>query len=166
MVKRINPSAPAKTSNERPVAESDGVPQYEDLAMANLVVAAPGRFLQNDELNADMAMASFDLYQRLKPRDAQESILCMLTVGVTNASLDCLAQAALLRVDALPMRDLNLRHGLKGAAVAGELIKALDERRRQKPEKVTVGNVNVEAGGQAIVGTVEAPAPTKGQNNK
>ena len=45
--------------------------------------------------------------------------------------------------------------------MAVELVKALDNRRGAKSEKVTVGQVNVEAGGQAIVGNVEA-APHSG----
>ena len=39
---------------------------------------------------------------------------------------------------------------LKGATVVSDLIKTY-----QKTEKVTVGQVNVESGGQAIVGNVE-----------
>jgi hypothetical protein len=61
------------------------------------------------------------------------------------------------------LRDLNLRHGMKGATIAADLLKALNDQRSEKPEKVTVGNVNVEAGGQAIVGNVEASGPAKGR---
>ena len=84
----------------------------------------------------------------------------MLAVGVTNASLDCLALASRLNADALAPRDLNLRHGIKGAQVAAELIHALNDLRTEKPEKVTVGNVNVEVGvvaphacGESEIGT-------------
>ena len=47
----------------------------------------------------------------------------MLAVGVTNASLDCLAQASNLSVEQVQLRDLNLRHGLKGATVASSSSK-------------------------------------------
>ena len=58
----------------------------------------------------------------------------------------------------LERRDLNLRHGLKGAAVAAELIKVLDARRGNSvPRSVTVRDVNVQAGAQAIIGNVETP---------
>jgi hypothetical protein len=98
-----------------------------------------------------------DLYFGMAPADATESLLSMLAVSVASASLDCLTQAASTSPDYLEQRDLNLRHGLRGVAVAADLIKVLDARRgHSAPRKVTVGNVNVEAGGQAIVGNVES----------
>jgi hypothetical protein len=48
------------------------------------------------------------------------------------------------------------RYGLKGALVVAELIKVLEARRGHTPSKMTAGSVNVEAGAQAIVGTVES----------
>ena len=134
------------------------------MVAAHLIAAAPGRYLENTKFEASMGRATYDLYERLAPRDAQDSILSLLTVSVTNASLDCLALAARVPPDNLPVRELNLRHGLKAAAIAAELIKALEDRHREKSDKVTVGAVNVEAGGQAIVGNVKSArdsAPTK-----
>ena len=102
-----------------------------------------------------------DLYQNIQRQDALNSMLAMLAASIASASLDCLSQAAFLPPGNLKVRDLNLRYGIKAAAVAAELVKALDNRRGAKSEKVTVGQVNVEAGGQAIVGNVEA-APHPG----
>ena len=50
---------------------------------------------------------------------------------------------------------MNLRYGIKGAATLADLIKLYDSRRGKGGQTVTVGKVNVEAGGQAIVGNVE-----------
>jgi len=163
MVKRVKVSLPAETSKATPIAEPNGVPQYDGLAAANLIVAAPGRLLDDDKLKRELTQGSYDLYRGLKPRNAQEAIVAMLAVGVANASLDYLALASRLNVEAAELRDLNLRHGLKGAAVATDLVKALNEMRGEKPERVSVGSVNVEPGGQAIVGNVEAPKSSKGQ---
>jgi hypothetical protein len=91
-------------------------------------------------------------------------MLSLLAVSTTNASLDCLAMAARVPPDYLEARELNLRLGLIAAETSAKLIKALDDRDRERPDKVTVGAVNVEAGGQAIVGNVETArhsAPTK-----
>jgi hypothetical protein len=162
MVKRVKVSLPAETSKATPIAEPNGVPQYYGLAAANLIVAAPGRLLDDDKLKRELTQGSYDLYRGLKPRNAQEAIVAMLAVGVANASLDYLALASRLNVEAAELRDLNLRHGLKGAAVATDLVKAL-KLRGEKPERVSVGSVNVEPGGQAIVGNVEAPKSSKGQ---
>jgi hypothetical protein len=107
-------------------------------------------------LNGLMSEASFDQYKSLATREGRQSMMSLLAVGVANASLDCLAQAMRLPMGEAALRDLNLRHGLKGAGLAKEIITALDDLGGEKPDKVMVGNVNVEAGGQAIVGTVEA----------
>ena len=159
-----NLKAPAQGPGRKPVVQPSGEPQYERMVAAHLIVAAPGRYLENSKFEASMGRATYDLYERLAPRDAQESILSLLTVSVTNASLDCLALAARVPPDNLPVRELNLRYGLKAAEVATDLIKALEDRHREKSDKVSVGTVKVESGGQAIVGNVKSgrnSVPTK-----
>jgi hypothetical protein len=94
------------------------------------------------------------LYLSLQPQDPIESIISRLIVAGTNATMDCLGRAAQFDSSSRA-RDLNLRYGLKGAPVVADLIKLLESRRGQGRPNVTVGNVNVEAGGQAIVGSVE-----------
>jgi len=109
---------------------------------------------------------SFSLYNQFKPRDPAEAMLSALSVGVTNATMDCFSEAA--RAKAYPqIRDMNLRHGFRGAVVATKLLDALQRRRRQDPKAVSVGKVNIEAGGQAIVGHVESRGDRKasGPNN-
>lgn len=98
---------------------------------------------------------TFMLYRGLEPRDSAEAILAALVVAVTNSSMDCLHRAPRCN-DSLTARDLNLRHGHKGALVARDLLIALDSRRGQSPKGVTVGKVNVGSGGQAIVGNVDS----------
>jgi hypothetical protein len=156
--------APAQAPGREPAVQPSGEPQYERMVAAHLIAAAPGRYLENQTLKATIGGATYELYQRLAPRDAQDSILSLLEVSVTNASLDCLALAARVPPDNLPVRELNLRWGLKAAEVVAQLIKAQDDRHRDKSDKMTVGAVNVEAGGQAIVGNVKSgrdSVPTK-----
>jgi hypothetical protein len=164
MTKNQKLTAPAQAPGREPAVQPSGEPQYERMVAAHLISAAPGRYLEDTMFKASMGRATYDLYERLAPRDAQDSILALLTVSVANASLDCLALAARVPPDYLDVRELNLRYGFKGAAVAAELIKAREDRHREKADKVTVGAVNVEAGGQAIVGNVKSArdsAPTK-----
>ena len=52
------------------------------------------------------------------------------------------------------IRQLELRSGMKGTEVAGNLIKLRDSRRGAGHQNVTVGSLKVESGGQAIVGHV------------
>jgi hypothetical protein len=161
MKKDLKALAPA---GKEPAEQPDGEPKYELMAAAHLIAAAPGRYLENTEFSAAMGGATCDLYQRLAHGDARRSMLSLLAVSTTNTSLDCLAMAARVPPDNVPLRELNLRYGLKAAETAADLIKALDDPRLDKSDRVTVGAVNVEAGGQAIVGNVETArdaAPTK-----
>ena len=52
------------------------------------------------------------------------------------------------------VRQVELRSGMKGAEVVGNLIKLRDGRRGAGHQNVTVGSLKVESGGQAIVGNV------------
>ena len=107
---------------------------------------------------------TIELYHGLEPKNALESILGSLIVNVSNAANDCLSQAARVPPNELQHRDLNLRHALKGAAVVTQLIDAFERVRGSRPGNVNVGNVNVELGGQAIVGTVHsAPSDRRGK---
>jgi hypothetical protein len=156
--------APAPASGREPTKQVSGEPGSEYLVAANFTIAGPGRYLENKKLEDSLSCAALDFYDKLAPRDAQESMLAFLAVSIMNAGLDCLAVAARVNPGNLPVRELNLRYGLKAAAHMADLIKTLDDRRRRKADKVTVGAVNVEAGGQAIVGSVTSgrdSAPTK-----
>jgi hypothetical protein len=132
------------------------------LLMLQTLLAAP--IIQGEEdgtegsLSRLQAMAkegSGELYLALEPKDAAAAMRAALTVGVTTATMDCLGEAA--RMKAFPAaRDMALKQAFSGAKVASDLLETLERHRRQDPKGVSVGNVNVEAGGQAIVGHVEA----------
>jgi hypothetical protein len=91
------------------------------------------------------------LYASLKSRDPVESILDRLMIAMTLSVMDCHARGA--GTQNLKAIDISLRHAEKGTKVIIDLVKA--RRRRRSPKSVTVGKVNVKAGGQAIVGNVE-----------
>jgi hypothetical protein len=92
------------------------------------------------------------LYSALDSSDPIESILDRHIVALSNSAMECQARAGLTsNPKAL---DINLRHAAKMTLALVHVIEARERRRR--PKQVVVGNVNVEAGGQAIVGTIEA----------
>jgi hypothetical protein len=159
--------AVAATSGEAPAARSIAEDPIKHMADTRLIAAGPGHLLRNHFCGKTVMDGNRTLYRKLAPRDATESMLALLAVSVANASLDCLEQAASATPDCLQFRETSLRLGLKGAAVTTELLKAIDEHRRVRSDKVTVRAVNVEAGGQAIVGTVNStPAPVSTENDK
>jgi len=106
------------------------------MAAAALVMSAAGQHVDNPEIKNMMTEGALHLYENIEKRDALDSALSMLFCSITSASLDCLAQAANSDPKHLQIRNLNLRHGMKGAAVTIELAKALDSRRGAKSEKV------------------------------
>jgi hypothetical protein len=95
-------------------------------------------------------------------------------VGISNMSMDALSRAK--RTDRFDVRELELKSATKGALVAAELAKAYDARRDRGKQTVNVGQVDVEAGGQAVVGNVnpgarpaepaEAAQTNKGETSK
>jgi hypothetical protein len=146
------PSAPPVSKQPGDVAKP--------MAAAAMVMSAGGKHVDNAKIEGMLNKGALDLYDNIQKGDAIDSMLAMLSVGITSASLDCLAQAALTSPGNLQVRNLNLGHAMKGAETVVKIIKALDNRRGAKSEKLTVGQVNVEAGGQAIVGNIEsAPHP-------
>jgi hypothetical protein len=91
------------------------------------------------------------LYSALKSSDPTDSILNRLTVAMVNSVMDCHARAA--QTSNPQAIDTNLRHAVKGTNAVIDLVEA--QARRRGPKQIMVGKVNVEAGGQAIVGNVE-----------
>jgi hypothetical protein len=104
-------------------------------------------------------------YTALDSNDAVEAILNRNIVALSNGALECHARAALTNNP--KALDLNLRHATKMALAAAQLVEVLERRRR--PKRLVVSNVKVEAGGQAIVGTVEAhksPSRSEGPDDE
>ena len=107
----------------------------------------------NKEKQQKLRNGAVDLYDSLKANDAIDSMLGSAMVALSNATMDCFDRA---NWGFERSRELNLRYGIKGAATLAELSKLYDSRRGQGRQTVTVGKVNVEAGGQAIVGNVNS----------
>jgi hypothetical protein len=78
-------------------------------------------------------------------------------VGIRNAVMTGLHFAT---KGSSERRDIELKAAFEGAGVLAKLLEAFDSHRGHGNRRVTVGNVNVESGGQAIVGNVET-TPTK-----
>ena len=97
------------------------------------------------------------LYQDFQAADPVESILARLMVGISDMSMDALSRA--MRTNQFDVRELELKSATNGALVIGKLARVYDERRDRGKQTVNVGQVNVEAGGQAVVGNVNSGSP-------
>jgi hypothetical protein len=89
----------------------------------------------------------------METRDALESIYNRLLVVMTQGAMSSIANA--MRISEPVARETEMRMGIKCAQAFTELAKALDAHRGQGAKSVNVGQVNVEAGAQAIVGNVD-----------
>jgi hypothetical protein len=94
---------------------------------------------------------AFDLFSALQSEDAAESILDRAMVLLCISVMEGHARVAETRD--LKAIGMYFRHIEKGTRLLIDLTEARASRRGAK--KITVANVNVEAGGQAIVGNVE-----------
>jgi hypothetical protein len=145
---------PASGPHKTKVLQVDKV--RDALAVAqvySLSVVPPGTDPNCQELLVESAAA---LYHDFGAADAMGSILARVTVGLGNMTMDCLARA--MRCDSLATRQVELTFATKGALVCADLARAYDGRRGGGKQTVTVGRVNVEPGGQAVVGNVTSPS--------
>ena len=102
-------------------------------------------------------MAAIGALEAIAPRDGLEGMVAAQMVATHEAAMECLRRA-MLPEQTIEGRDLNLKHGAKLQQVYARQMEALAKHRGQGQQKITVEHVNVHAGGQAIVGNVEAPA--------
>ena len=100
------------------------------------------------------ARASFAMLKGIQPLDELEGMLAAQMVATHNAALECFRRA-MLPEQTFQGRDNNLKNGAKLAALYARQMDALNKHRGKGQQKVTVEHVNVEAGGQAIVGNID-----------
>lgn len=94
-------------------------------------------------------------------------MLAQQMVGTHFAALECLRRAALPN-QTFEGRDMALKRAQKLMALYAKQLETLNKHRGKGQQKVTVEHINVEKGGQAIVGNIEAgrnretsPAPAQ-----
>ena len=95
------------------------------------------------------------MLEGIKPRGEIEGMLAAQMVATHSAAMECLRRA-MLEGQTFEGRDQNLKHAAKLLSIYTRQMEALNKHRGKGQQKVTVEYVNVEAGGQAVVGNVEA----------
>ena len=119
----------------------------------------PERASQKDRL--ERTVRALELYESLAPVDGAEGMLAMQMVATHDAALQCLKRAAASPQE-FKIVDLSLKQAHKLMTLYTQQLATLNKHRGKGQQKVTVEHVNVQAGGQAIVGTVEAGASQRG----
>lgn len=101
---------------------------------------------------------ALEQFESLAPADGAEGMLALQMVATHDAALECLRRAAIAN-QTFEGRDMALKHAQKLMTLYTKQLETLNKHRGKGQQKVTVEHVNVQAGGQAIVGTVEAGKP-------
>ena len=109
----------------------------------------------SDEDKSRHIGSALKLLQQIKPQNELEGMLVTQIIAVHEATVECL-QEARLPLQTPAGRDTNLKHAFKFMGLFTKQLEALDRLRGKGQQKMTVERVNVESGGQAIVGQVGA----------
>jgi hypothetical protein len=107
-----------------------------------------------EEEDGSTAAAVIAILNEMKPQDIFEGQLASQMVGTHNAAMECLKRAAEAGHN-IASYEINLRLASKFFAIYIQQLDGLDRHRGKGAPQVNVGAVNVQAGGQAIVGSVE-----------
>ena len=113
---------------------------------------------ENDRQNVEMAI--FEILDGISPESDIEGMLAAQMIGTHNAAMECLRRA-MLPNQTIEGRDQNLKHAAKLLSIYAQQMGALDKHRGKGQQKMTVEYVNVESGGQAVVGNVKAGEPRR-----
>jgi hypothetical protein len=105
-------------------------------------------------------MATLAALEAIAPTDGIEGMLATQMVATHEAAMECLRRA-MISEQSFEGRDVNLKHAQKLLQIYARQMEALDKHRGRGQQKITVEHVTVQAGGQAIVGHVQAPVPSK-----
>jgi hypothetical protein len=144
--------APARSSAPDKVTIS-AYQKRDALALVRVTAAAiaiPVNVTQESE--EQLVESAEALYHDFRAADPIDSILATLLCGISSMTMDAILRGK--RCQTLEQREMELKSATRGALVVAELAKAYDGRRARDKQTVNVGQVNVEAGGQAVVGNV------------
>lgn len=135
--------------------EDSKLQNHRMLALAKLL-----KFSEGDDSDTQnlMVISATQAFIDIAPKDDIERMLVTQMIGTHEAATECLRRA-MIQGQGFESRDVNLKHAEKLMAVYTKQIEALNKHRGKGQQKITVKYVNVESGGQAIVGSVEAGKP-------
>ena len=132
--------------------EDTKLQNHRMLSLVNLLKFSEGDGSDTQNL---MVISATQAFIDMAPKDDIERMLVTQMIGTHEAATECLRRA-MIQGQGFESRDVNLKHAEKLMAVYTKQIEALNKHRGKGQQKITVKHVNVEAGGRAIVGNVDA----------
>ena len=119
----------------------------------------------SDEERLQNIQSAIAALRGIKPQDEIEGMLATQMVATHAAAMECLRRS-MIQKQSFDGRDNNLRHAAKLLSIFAKQIETLNRNRGKGQQKVTVEYVNVEPGGQAMVGQFEATAKRRKKKTK
>jgi len=98
----------------------------------------------------------------IEPQNTIEGLLAGQMLGTHSAAMECLRRA-MIPEQSFEGRDQNLKHAEKLLSIYSQQMDALNRHRGKGQQKITVERVNVERGGQAMVGHIEGGKSKEGE---
>lgn len=112
---------------------------------------------ENKQIKIDAAM---EILRQIAPQNGLEGMLAVQMASTHQAAMECLRRAA-IPDQTFEGRNMALKHGEKLLRLYMEQLKALSKQRGQGDQKMIIEHVNIEPGGQAIVGQVKNKTQNK-----
>jgi hypothetical protein len=157
----------AKKSEKRDLASVPERVEQARLGVGGSVATEWNTMVANQTVNT-LAVGDDDETQRrqyhaaalgligISPRDELEGMMAAQLIAAYNATMECYRRAA-DPDQTFEGRRENLNQANKLSRTYAMLLEALNRHRGKGQQKVTVEHVHVHAGGQAVVGVVDAP---------
>lgn len=126
-------------------------------AFDSLWIANSDEEKKGKQINATVAFMV-----QTEPKDELEAMMAAQLFAAHNAAMECYRRA-MIKEQPMEGRRENLNQANKLSRTYATLIEALNRHRgKGGQQKVTVEHVHVHEGGQAAIGTFNAPAPRGG----
>lgn len=114
---------------------------------------------RNKRINAAVATI-----KSLAPKDAVEAHLIAQMICSHNIAMECTRRAN-INGQTFDGRDMALKYAAKYMSLFQDQLRTLNKHRGKGDQKVTIEHVNVAAGGQAIVGNINAGGPKSSRSH-
>ncbi len=108
----------------------------------------------SEDQKMDRAKSAIAMLEGIKPQGEIEGLLAAQMVATHSAAMECLRRS-MIQGQSFEGRDQNLKHAAKLMSIYTRQLEVLDKHRGKGQQKITVEHINIEPGGQAIVGHVE-----------
>ncbi len=109
----------------------------------------------SDEERLQHIRSAIAAMRGIKPQDEVEGMLASQMVATHAAAMECFRRS-IIQEQSIKGRDSELRHAAKLLSIFAKQLETLNRNRGKGQQKMTIEYVNVEPGGQAMVGQFEA----------